>query len=66
MNRKDFFEHGGRWVLLSGIGMLSAFLVSNQKIVTPENCSVAPQCKNCGKLNQCTLPQAVKERENGK
>ena len=66
MNRKDFFKHGGRWALLSGIGMLSAFLAYNQKIVTPENCSVAPQCKNCGKYAQCELPQANKERKDGK
>lgn len=66
MNRKDFFKQGGRWVILSGIGLLSVFLASNQKIVTPENCSVAPQCKNCGKYAQCVLPQADKERKDGK
>lgn len=66
MNRKDFFKQGGRWTILSGFGLLSAFLAYNQKIETPENCSVAPQCKNCGILMQCTLPQADKERKNGK
>lgn len=66
MNRKDFFKHGGRWIILSGIGVFSAFLAANQKIVTPENCSVAPQCKNCGKYAQCELPQANKERKDGK
>ena len=66
MNRKDFFKQGGRWVILSGIGMFSAFLAFHQKIVTPENCSVAPQCKNCGKFAQCELPKANKERKNGK
>jgi len=66
MNRKDFFKQGGRWVILSGIGLLSVFLASNQKIVTPDNCSVAPQCKSCGKYAQCELPQADKERKDGK
>jgi len=66
MKRKDFFKQGGRWVILSGIGMLSAFLAFNQKIAAPENCSVAPQCKNCGKYAQCTLPQANKEKSDGK
>jgi len=66
MNRKEFFKHGGRLAILSGIGMLSAFLAYHQKIVTPENCSLAPQCKNCGKYAQCELPQANKERKNGK
>lgn len=66
MNRKDFFKQGGRWVILSGIGLLSAFLAYNQKIENPENCIDAPQCKNCRKLAQCKLPQANKERRDGK
>lgn len=66
MNRKDFFKYTGRWVILSGLGLVSGYLAYNKKIVTPENCSVAPQCKNCGSFNQCLLPQANKERNNGK
>ena len=66
MNRKDFFRKGGRLIILTGIGLLSAFLAYDQKIETPENCTVAPQCKGCGKLSQCTLPQADKVRNNGK
>jgi hypothetical protein len=66
MNRKDFFRKGGRLTILTGIGILSAFLAYDQKIETPENCTVAPQCKGCGKLSQCTLPQADKIRSYGK
>lgn len=66
MNRKDFFKQGGRLAILSGIGLVSVFLAYNQKIVTLKNCSVTPQCKNCGKYAQCELPQANKERNNGK
>jgi hypothetical protein len=66
MNRKDFFKQSGRWVILSGIGLFGAYLASNQKIVTPENCSLAPQCKNCSKYAQCTLPQANKVKSDGK
>ena len=66
MNRKDFFKHAGRWVILSGIGLLSAFLLAEQKVVTPENCSAGPLCRNCGKYAKCELPQVTKERKNGK
>ena len=66
MNRKDFFRKGGRLAILTGIGILSAFLAYDQKIETPENCTAAPQCKGCGKLSQCTLPQADKIRDYGK
>ena len=66
MNRKDFFRKGGRLTILTGIGILSAFLAYDHKIETLENCTVAPQCKGCGKLSQCTLPQADKIRSYGK
>ncbi len=66
MNRKDFFRKGGRLTILTGIGLLSAFLAYDKKIETPENCSIAPQCKGCGKLSQCNLPQVDKIRQDGK
>lgn len=66
MNRKDFFKRGGRWAILSGFGLLGTLLIFEQKIVLPQNCSVAPLCKNCGKYAQCELPQANKERQHGK
>ena len=66
MNRRKFFSQGGRLAILSGIGLLGTFLTIKQKIVTPENCSFAPLCRNCGKFIQCELPQANKERRNGK
>ncbi len=65
MNRKDFFKHG-RLIILSGIGLFSAFLAYDQKIAAPGDCSVAPQCRNCGKFVQCELPQAIKEKRDGK
>ena len=64
-SRRDFFKISGRLAILSGVGLMSAFLAYNQKIETPDKCSIAPQCKNCGKLSQCLLPQAEKERIDG-
>ena len=66
MKRRDFFSQGGRLAILSGIGLYGTFLGAQQKIVTPGNCSFAPFCKNCGKFIHCELPQAKKERRNGK
>ncbi len=66
MNRNDFFRKSGRLAILTGIGLLGAILAYDQKIETTENCTLAPQCKGCGKLTQCTLPQADKVRQNGK
>jgi len=66
MNRRDAIRQTGRVVILSGIGLLSIFLATNQKVVTPENCSVSLLCGNCSKFSKCELPQAKKERSHGK
>jgi len=66
MNRRDVIRQTGRLAILSGLGLLSLFLTTQQKVVTPENCSVSPLCRNCGKFNLCELPQANKERSHGK
>lgn len=66
MDRKDFLKNGGRWAILSLIALCSSYLAYQEKIVSPENCSVTPQCKNCGQFAKCELPRAGKERKNGK
>jgi hypothetical protein len=64
MNRKDFFIQGIRLTILSVIGLLSTFLIVENKVVSPDNCSVSTLCKNCGKYSQCDLPQAIKEKKH--
>jgi hypothetical protein len=66
MNRKEFFKNAGRWTIISGIGVLSTFLAYNHKVVTPDKCSVAPQCKDCDKFAQCGLPPAIMRKKDGK
>ena len=58
MDRKEFFQQSGRLIILSGIGLMTAFLAVNHKIVRAEECPVSPLCKNCGKFSTCELPQA--------
>ena len=66
MNRRDVIRQNGRVVILSGIGLLSLFLATNQKVVTHENCSGSTLCGKCNKFSNCELPQANKERGHGK
>jgi len=61
MKRREFFKQGGRWVILSGIGLMTAFLAANHKIVNAEECAVSTVCKSCGKFSRCELPQAKKQ-----
>jgi hypothetical protein len=65
MNRKEFFKESGRWVILSGIGLITTLLALDHKIVRAEECSESVQCKNCGKQKKCSLPKA-KQQLNGK
>lgn len=66
MDRKEFFKQCGRLTILSAMGVFGTSLLYHHKIKTPENCPIAPQCENCGKYNSCTLPQAKKERNDGR
>jgi len=65
MNRKEFFQQGGRLVILTAMGIMTTFLAVNNKIVKAEDCTISEQCKNCGKFSKCELPQAKREL-NGK
>lgn len=64
MNRKEFFIQSGRWVILSGIGIVTTILALDQKIVLAEDCKESSPCKYCGKNKDCNLPKA-KHQFNG-
>jgi len=66
MNRKDFFKQGGRMTILSALGLFSVLLAYRQKIVSADDCTLMPQCKNCGKFAQCNLSKAYKVKRDGK
>ena len=65
MKRREFFTQGVRWVILSGIGLMTAFLGANHKIVNADECAVSTVCKSCGKFGRCELPKA-KNKPYGK
>jgi hypothetical protein len=66
MNRRAFFQNGGRWMLLGGIGIFAGWLALNNKVSVSEECNVSPVCSNCRLFKGCKLPQAKKQREDGK
>jgi len=65
MNRRNFIEKSGRGILLGGIAIVSGVLVSRRQVSLDPNCSADFQCKNCGKLSKCQLPEAENERRDG-
>jgi len=65
MNRKEFFRQSGRWIILSGIGLVTTILALEHKIVMAEECQESSSCKYCGKNKECNLPKA-KQQHDGK
>ncbi len=65
MNRKKFIELSGRGILLGGLAIVSGVLVSRRQVSLDTNCSANFQCRNCGKLSKCKLPEAETERNDG-
>jgi hypothetical protein len=56
MNRRDFLKTVVRGIILSGIMLLVGQLLFKNK--GEKSCDFL--CRNCKKLNSCTLPEAVK------
>jgi hypothetical protein len=66
MNRRVFFQNSGRWLFLGGMGVLAGWLAMNGKVSSAEECNVSPVCKDCKLSKGCKLPQAKKQRKDGK
>ncbi len=65
MNRKKFIELSGRGALLGGLAIISGVLVSRRQVSLDTKCSANFQCRKCGKLSKCQLPEAETERNDG-
>jgi len=64
MNRKKFIELSGRGILLGGLAIISGVLVSRRQVSMDTKCSANFQCRKCGKLSKCQLPEAEIERND--
>ena len=65
MNRRNFIDKAGRGILLGGLVIVSGILVSRKQVVRENQCSANFQCKSCGKISKCQLPEAETERQDG-
>lgn len=62
MNRKDFIKKTGWSILLGSILIGSGYLLLRPK--TDKKCHLDFICKNCKKLNICSLPKAKDHKNN--
>ena len=65
MKRRNFIELAGRGTLLGGLALLGVVLVSRRQVSLDTDCTANFQCRNCGRLSGCQLPEAEIERKNG-
>lgn len=66
MDRKEFFTALTRISLLSAMAALVGIFVFRDKIAVQSECAINRFCSNCGKLDNCSLPRALKEKKHGK
>jgi hypothetical protein len=58
-------ENTGRTVLLAGLALVGGILIARRQVSPDARCTVNYQCRNCGKLSTCALPEAETERHHG-
>jgi len=67
MERKEFIRISGRWLILGLIAVFTGGLVVKKQISTEKAaCSKSTRCMDCTVLSSCTLPEAVKLRNDEK
>ncbi|MCB8995134.1 MAG: hypothetical protein H6538_05960 [Bacteroidales bacterium] len=64
MNRKEFINTSVRLTILASIAAVIAVFAFRRQI-SPGVCSEREQCNACSKNSRCSLPEAIKFRENG-
>jgi len=63
--RRDFFRKTFQWSILSAMVGTTAYLALEERI-SPIGCSETQFCRNCQKIEDCTLDQAKNFRQDGK
>lgn len=64
MDRKQFMVTAFRYLLLSGILLVSGKLIKD-RYDHPDACKDPGFCKTCNWLDDCTLPQALNVKDDG-
>ena len=61
--RRDFFRKAAQLTFLSVVIGGSVYLLKENRIET-DGCADNRFCRNCQKINTCSLDQAIKFKEN--
>jgi len=54
MDRRRFFENGGRMILFGGLAGISGLLLFRRRFDNPDTCFSNPFCGSCAQGTVCT------------
>ncbi|MGF1586715.1 MAG: hypothetical protein ACFCUM_15420 [Bacteroidales bacterium] len=63
MNRRNFFTAAGRYLLFGSLVTVAA-VTMNKKGDNEGTCPTDKFCSRCGILSSCSLPEAIREKED--
>jgi hypothetical protein len=63
MDRRSFFTAAGRYVLFGSLVAVSAVSL-NKRGDNNGTCITDKLCSRCGILSNCSLPEAIKEKQD--
>ncbi len=64
--QKKFIDKNRQGISSWGsMAIVTGVLVSRKQVSWDNQCSAGFQCRNCGKLSNCQLPEAETERKDG-
>jgi hypothetical protein len=68
MDRKEFIRTSGRWMIFGIVTVFTAALIQRRQVsVSNNSCRISKgPCRDCAILASCTLPEAVKLKDDEK
>ncbi|MCO6479744.1 MAG: hypothetical protein J5I94_24115 [Phaeodactylibacter sp.] len=64
MNRRNFFEHTGRWFSGTLLALLGGYLALERGVSPPASCEENSFCGQCRKISGCQKTQAMQYRRS--
>jgi len=63
MNRRHFIQAVIRGGMLGGLLLIPGIFLTRRQVKGKGECPASFRCAGCGKLERCTLPEAVRMKE---
>ena len=65
MDRRGFIQKFGRGSMLMALAAMAGILVARKQVHPDQECSDDFLCRECRRLSNCQLPEAITTRDHG-